>query len=67
MGAKYVGIIQRLIVTCRLQDVNPNAYLTDVLQRVTTYSKDDMIELTPRLWKKKFADNPLPSDLDKLR
>ena len=67
MGAKYVGIIQRLIVTCRLQDVNPNVYLTDVLQRVTTYSKDDMIELTPRLWKEKFAENPLLSDLDKLK
>ena len=67
VGAKYVGIIQSLIVTCRLQDVNPNVYLTDVLQRVTTYSKDDMIELTPRLWKEKFAENPLLSDLNKLK
>jgi len=34
LGAKYVGIIQSLIVTCRLQGINPTVYLTDVLQRV---------------------------------
>jgi len=32
LGAKHVGIVQSLIVTCRLHDIDP--YLVDVLQRV---------------------------------
>ena len=34
LGAEHVGIIQSLITTCRLQDINPYTYLTDVLLRV---------------------------------
>lgn len=66
VGAKYVGIIQSLIVTCILQEINPNIYLTDILQRVKTHPADAMIELTPRVWKQKFTDNPLLSDLENL-
>jgi|TARA_B100002003_G_scaffold250845_1_gene291786 transposase len=66
VGAKYVGIIQSLIVTCRLQGINPSIYLTDVLQRVSTWPADRMIELTPRLWKETFAENPLISDLERI-
>jgi hypothetical protein len=31
---KHVGIIQSLIVTCRLYGVDPYTYLVDVLQRI---------------------------------
>jgi transposase len=55
LGAKHVGIIQSLIVTCRLYGIDPYTYLVDVLQRVA--------ELTPRLWKLHFAANPLRSDI----
>ena len=34
LGAKHVGIIQSLIVTCRLHGIDPYTYLVDVLQRV---------------------------------
>jgi transposase len=34
LDAKYAGIIQSLIVTCRPQDVDPTTYLIDVLQRI---------------------------------
>jgi len=34
LGAKYVGIAQSLIATCRLHDIDPYIYLVDVLQRV---------------------------------
>jgi transposase len=34
IGAKHVGVIQSLLTTCRLHDVDPNVYLTDVLQRI---------------------------------
>jgi len=67
VGARYAGIVQSLIVTCRLQGIDPYTYLVDVLQRVGTHPASRVDELTPRLWKKHFADNPMRSDLDKLR
>ena len=63
VGAKYVGIIQSLIVTCKMQGINPYVYLVDVLQRVATHPAKDVHELTPRLWKDKFGKNPMISDL----
>ncbi len=63
LGAKHVGIVQSLIVTCRLHGVDPYDYLVDVLQRVATHPATDVQQLTPRLWKQNFAGNPLRSDL----
>lgn len=64
LGAKYVGIAQSLIRTCRLQGVHPYTYLVDVLQRVATHPASEVALLTPRLWKVHFAANPLRSDVD---
>jgi transposase len=66
VGAQQVGIIQSLLVTCRLHDIDPYTYLVDVLQRVSMHPAKDVEELTPRRWKEKFAANPLKSDLDRL-
>jgi hypothetical protein len=33
IGAEQLGILQSLMVTCRLQGINPYDYLVDVLQR----------------------------------
>jgi len=66
VGAKHIGIIQSLLVTCRLHDINPYTYLVDVLQRVSLHPATKVQELTPRLWKDKFAGNPLQSDIDML-
>ena len=63
LGAKHVGILQSLIVTCRLHDVDPYDYLVDVLQRIATHPAADAHQLTPRMWKPLFAANPLRSDL----
>jgi IS66 C-terminal element len=63
LGARHVGIIQTLLVTCRLHDIDPYPYLVDVLQRVGQHPAARVAELTPRLWKQHFADNPLRSDL----
>ena len=65
IGAEYVGIVQSLIRTCRLQGVDPCTYLTDVLQRVATHPAADVHLLTPRLWKENFAASPLRSDVDR--
>lgn len=61
LGAEHAGIIQSLISTCKLQGVNPLVYLTDVLQRISVHPANRIDELTPRLWKEKFADNPMRS------
>ena len=63
LGAKHVGIIQSLIVTCRLHGIDPYTYLVDVLQRVGQHPAARVAELTPRQWKEHFAANPLRSDL----
>lgn len=63
LGAKHVGIMQSLIVTCRLHQVDPYDYLVDVLQRVGQHPASRVHELTPRLWKQHFAANPLRSPL----
>lgn len=63
VGAQHAGIVQSLIVTCRLHGIDPYTYLVDVLQRVGQHPASRVAELTPRLWKQRFADNPLRSDL----
>ncbi len=64
LGATQVGIIQSLLVTCKLHGINPHTYLVDVLQRISQHPASQAIELAPRVWKEKFANNPLHSELD---
>jgi transposase len=64
VGAKYVGIVQSLLRTCRLQGVHSYTYLVDVLQRVENHPAREVQLLTPRLWKQNFADKPLRSQID---
>jgi len=66
LGAKHVGIVQSLLVTCRLHGIDPYTYLVDVLQRVGQHPAARVAELTPRLWKQHFAANPLRSDLHRV-
>jgi len=63
LGAEQLGILQSLLVTCRLQEINPYHYLVDVLQRVSIHPMSKIEELTPRIWKEKFGDDFLTSDL----
>ena len=65
VGARHAGIVQSLVVTCRLHGIDPYTYLVDVLQRVGQHPASRVDELTPRLWKQHFADKPLRSDLHK--
>lgn len=63
LGARQLGMLQSLMVTCQLHDINPYDYLVDVLQRVARHPAKDVAALTPRLWKQRFAANPLRSDV----
>jgi hypothetical protein len=62
-GAEHVGVVQSLLTTCRLHDIDPYEYLVDVLQRVKTHPPLQMGELTPRRWKELFAQSPKRSVL----
>jgi len=66
LGARHIAIIQSLLVTCRLQGINPHAYLVDVLQRISQHPAKDVVDLTPRVWKQKFSQNSMKSDLDRV-
>ena len=57
---KSASSLQRGRPIDTLHDVNP----TDVLQRVSGHPASDVAALTPRLWKQRFADNPIWSPLD---
>lgn len=63
LGARDVGIVQSLIVTCRLHKIDVYTYLVDVLQRVATHPASRVAELIPRQWKSLFSANPMRSAL----
>lgn len=64
VGARYVGVVQSLIATCRLHGIAPYTYFVDVLQRIENHPANRVQELTPRLWKDLFTGDPLRSELD---
>ena len=66
LGAKHVGILQSLLTTCRLHNVDPYDYLVDVLRRIDQHPAANVAQLTPRLWKAHFSQQPLRSDLHQL-
>ncbi len=64
LGAQRLATIQTLLANCRIHEVNPTVYLTDVLQRIQTHPDKDILQLTPREWKIHFAEQPLRSLID---
>lgn len=50
-----------LLGTCRLQGINPYAWLKDVLERVRRHPPERMYELTPRGWKLARAQLAVPA------
>jgi len=47
LGARHIGMLNSLIVTCRLHKVDPYDYLVDVLQRIGVHPNLRVSELTP--------------------
>ena len=64
VGAKYVGIFQSLIVTCKMHGIDPYRYLVDVLLRVSDHPQSEVHQLTPGPWKEHFGDKPRCSLID---
>ena len=44
-------LIYSFMATCKLQKINPSAWLNDVLGRITIHPEDKLIELLPQFWK----------------
>jgi hypothetical protein len=53
-------------VTCRLHGIDQYTCLVDVQQRISEHPASRIAELTPRLWKQRFAVNPLRSEIQHL-
>jgi hypothetical protein len=50
-GGAWAARLYGLLGTCRIQGIDPQAWLTDVLDRVASTRPSQMQELTPRGWK----------------
>jgi transposase len=50
-GGQRAAAVYSLIVTCKMNDVDPHAWLTDVLDRIATYPASRINELLPWNWK----------------
>lgn len=60
-GARHWAIANSLIQTCKLNGVEPLAYLTDVLQRIVS-GRTKSLELHTLLpWNWRPEDTPLPA------
>ena len=58
--------MQSQLAACRPHAINPYDDVVDVLQRVGQHPASLVHQLTPRIWKEMFAENPLRSDLHDL-
>ena len=50
-GGQRAAIIYSLLGTCKLQGIDPSAWLDDVLGRITIHPKEKLLELLPQFWK----------------
>jgi len=50
-GGDATGILLSLIQSCRLLDIDPTAYLEDVLRRINGHNSNRVHELLPHNWK----------------
>ena len=51
-GAQRSAMFYSFMGTCKLHDVNPLEWLTDVLEKINTHPIEQVHELLPHLWKK---------------
>jgi transposase len=51
-GGTSTAIISSIIQSCRNLDINPEAYLNDILKRINNTPKEKIESLLPQNWKK---------------
>lgn len=62
-GAGHGGLIQNLLTSCRLRDVDPYICLVDVLPQIGQHAAKAIIELALQVWRQRFTGQSLTSDL----
>ncbi len=50
-GGERAEVFYSLVESCRRLDIEPFAYLTDVIERISTHPQSRLGELTPRGWR----------------
>jgi len=58
-GGKNHAIVLSVLSTCRRHGIEPWAYLTDVIRRLTQDPNPNLEELLPYNWKQKYPTRPL--------
>ncbi|MBD3318104.1 MAG: IS66 family transposase [Chitinivibrionales bacterium] len=60
-GANWMAILYSIITTCKLNDIDPHEYLSDVLMRLVIRPENaDVTDLTPVQWHKARNDGQDP-------
>ena len=59
-GGEKAANLFSLMITCKRLQVEPYAYLHDILRRLPSHPNRDIWQLTPRGWKKTFAPKSPP-------
>ena len=54
-GGRTAATLYSLVGTCKRQQIDPFAYLKDILERLPTHPEDQLCELLPDVW---IAANP---------
>jgi hypothetical protein len=54
-GGERAAVLYSLVATCKLQGLDPFAYLRDVFSRIATHRANRIDELTPRGWAEALA------------
>jgi len=60
-GGRRAAILYSLVVSCKLQGIDPFAYIRDVLARIRTTPMSRIDELTPRGWKQAREKSAVPA------
>ena len=54
-AGKRLMVIYSLVATCERHDINPEAYLADVLIRIQDHPKASVADLLPHRWKQTYG------------
>ena len=57
-AAQRAAVIYSLSGTCKQHNVNPEAWLSDVLRRIPTHPQEELHELLPHRWQAPTDDVP---------
>ena len=66
-GAEWNAVATSLIASCQMHDVEPSAYLRDVLTLLPSWDQTKVLELSPLHWRQTLARSDVKEKLNQLR